>query len=177
MTAEVIKRPAEDPAEIKTPTWIQVRLTIHWGERLWEQDTPHRLYLLRPMQRCSKNSLSSDHPAAAAKSLQLCLTLCDPKAGSPPGSPIPGILQARTLEWVTISFSNTWKWKVKNESEVIQSCPTLCDPMDCSLLDSSVHGVFQARVLEWVAIAFSTDHPRGSQREREGEKHQLHYLL
>ena len=44
--------------------------------------------------------------AAAAKSLQLCLTLCDPRDGSPPGSPIPGILQARTLEWVAISFSN-----------------------------------------------------------------------
>ena len=42
--------------------------------------------------------------AAAAKSLQLCLTLCDPRDGSPPGSPIPGILQARTLEWVAISF-------------------------------------------------------------------------
>ena len=44
--------------------------------------------------------------AAAAKSLQSCLTLCDPRDGSPPGSPIPGILQARTLEWVAISFSN-----------------------------------------------------------------------
>ena len=44
--------------------------------------------------------------AAAAKSLQLCRTLCDPMDGSPPGSPIPGILQARTLEWVAISFSN-----------------------------------------------------------------------
>jgi len=51
--------------------------------------------------------------AATAKSLQLCPTLCDPIDGSPPGSPVPGILQARTLEWVAISFSNTWKWKVK----------------------------------------------------------------
>ena len=50
---------------------------------------------------------------AAAKSLQSCATLCDPIVGSPPGSPIPGILQARTLEWVAISFSNAWKWKVK----------------------------------------------------------------
>ena len=50
---------------------------------------------------------------AAAKSLQLCPTLCDPIDGSSPGSPIPGILQARTLEWVAISFSNAWKWKVK----------------------------------------------------------------
>ena len=47
--------------------------------------------------------------AAAAKSLQLCPTLCDPIDSSPPGSPVPGILQARTLEWVAISFSNVWK--------------------------------------------------------------------
>ena len=54
--------------------------------------------------------------AAAAKPLQSCPTLCDPIDGSPPGSPIPGILQARTLEWVAISFSNAWKWKVKVKS-------------------------------------------------------------
>ena len=54
--------------------------------------------------------------AAAAKLLQPCPTLCDPIDGSPPGSPIPGILQARTLEWVAISFSNAWKWKVKVKS-------------------------------------------------------------
>ena len=54
--------------------------------------------------------------AAAAKSLQSCLTLCNPIDGSPPGSPIPGILQARTLEWVAISSSNAWKWKVKGKS-------------------------------------------------------------
>ena len=53
---------------------------------------------------------------AAAKSLQSCPTLCDPIDGSPPGSPIPGSLQARTLEWVAISFSNAWKWKVKLKS-------------------------------------------------------------
>ena len=48
-----------------------------------------------------------------AKLLQSCLTLCDPRDGSPPGSPVPGILQAGTLEWVAISSSNAWKWKVK----------------------------------------------------------------
>ena len=59
-----------------------------------------------------------EHPAAAAaaKSLQSCPTLWDPIDGSPPGFPIPGILQARTLEWVAISFSNAWKWKVKVKS-------------------------------------------------------------
>ena len=54
--------------------------------------------------------------AAAAKSLQSCLTLCDPTDGSPPGCPVPGILQARTLEWVAISFSSACKWKVKVKS-------------------------------------------------------------
>ena len=54
--------------------------------------------------------------AAAAKSHQSCPTLWDPIDGSPPGSSVPGILQARTLEWVAISFSNAWKWKVKVKS-------------------------------------------------------------
>ena len=54
--------------------------------------------------------------AAAAKSLQSCPTLCNPIDGSPPGSPIPGSLQARILEWGAISFSNAWKWKVKVKS-------------------------------------------------------------
>ena len=90
--------------------------------------------------------------AAAAKSLQSCPTLCDPTNGSPPGSTAPGILQARTLEWVAISFSNAWKWKVKVKS---LSRVRLSDPMDCSLPGSSVHGILQARVLEWGAIAFS----------------------
>ena len=56
------------------------------------------------------------YAATAAKSLQLCPTLCDPVDGSPSGSPVPGILQARTLEWVAISFFNAWKWKVKVKS-------------------------------------------------------------
>ena len=61
------------------------------------------------------------YTAAAAKLLQSCPILCNPIDGSPPGSSVPGILQARTLEWVAISFSNAWKWKVK--SEVAQLCP------------------------------------------------------
>ena len=61
------------------------------------------------------STIQSNH-AAAAKSLQSCPTLCDPTDGSPPGSPIPGILQAGTLEWVAISFSSAWKWKVTVKS-------------------------------------------------------------
>ena len=102
--------------------------------------------------------------AAGAKSLQLCPTLCDPIDGSPPGSPIPGILQERTLEWVAISFSNAWKWKVKLKS--LSHVQLLATPWTaayqappsmgfCSLPGFSIHGIFQARVLEWGAIAFS----------------------
>ena len=64
--------------------------------------------------------------AAAAKSLQSCPTLCDPIDGSPTRSPDPGILQARTLEWVAISFSNAWKWKVKMKS--LNRVPLLATP-------------------------------------------------
>jgi len=83
--------------------------------------------------------------AAAAKSLQSCLTLCDPIDSSPAGSPVPGIFQARTLEWVAISFSNAWKGKVKSLSRVW----LFATPWTCSLPGSSVHGIFQVRVLEW----------------------------
>jgi len=90
--------------------------------------------------------------AAAAKSLQLWLTLYDPIDGSPPGSPVPGILQARTLEWVAVSFSNAWKWKVKVKS---LSRVQLSDPTDCSLQAPPSMG-FARQVLEWGAITFST---------------------
>ena len=74
--------------------------------------------------------------AAAAKSFQSCPTLCDPIDGSPPGSSVPGILQARIREWVAMSFSNACM-----HAKSLQSCPTLCDPMDSSLPGSSVHGI------------------------------------
>ena len=71
---------------------------------------------LKNRERTRKTSTSALLTAAAAKSLQSCPTLCDPIDGSPPGCPIPGILQARTLEWVAISFSNARKWKGKVKS-------------------------------------------------------------
>ena len=101
---------------------------------------------------CMKCSLCISHfleeisaVAAAAASLQSCLTLCDSVDGSPPGSAIPGILQARTLEWVAICFSNAWKWKVKVK---LLSRVLLCDPIDGSPPGSSVPGILQARTLE-----------------------------
>ena len=63
--------------------------------------------------RCNSQRISALSTAAAAKSRQTCPTPCDPIDSSPPGSAAPGILQARTLEWVAISFSSAWKWKVK----------------------------------------------------------------
>ena len=70
----------------------------------------HIFFSLPPSSPLCLHLMVTAAAAAAAKSLQLCPTLCDPIDGSPTGSPIPGILQASTLEWVAISFSNAWKW-------------------------------------------------------------------
>ena len=80
------------------------------NKKLLTQFTNRKQVILR--------NLCKPYPAAAAatKSLQSCPTLCNPLDRSPQGSPVPGILQARTLEWVAISFSNAWKWKVKGKS-------------------------------------------------------------
>ena len=102
-----------------------------------------------PTDSAPGSLFSTPAAAAAAKSLQSCLTLCDPIDGSPPGPTTPGILQARTLEWAAISFSNAWKWKVKGKSL------SRVGLLAISLPGSSVYGIFQARVLEWGAIAFS----------------------
>ena len=112
--------------------------------------------IIDPLLQMKK--LRHSHAAAAAKSPQSCPTLCDPIDGSPPGSAIPGILQARTLEWVAISFSNAEMWK--SESEVSQSCLTLSDPMDCSPPGSSVHGF--SRQEYWSGVP--SPYPRHSHR-------------
>ena len=87
--------------------------------------------------------------AAAAKSHQSCPTLCDPIDSSPPGSPVPGLLQARTLEWVAISFSNAWKWKVKVKSLSVWLFKT---PWTAAYQAPPSMGFFQARGLEWVPL-------------------------
>ena len=81
------------------------------------------------------NSRKNEVSNAPGKSLQSCLTLCDPIDGSPSGS-VPGTVQARILEWVAISFSSACM-----HAKSLQSCPTLCDPMDSSPPGSSVHGI------------------------------------
>ena len=87
------------------------------------------------------------HAAAAAKLRQSCLTLCDLIDGSPPSSSLPGISQARILEWAAISFSNACM-----DAESLQSCPTLCNAMNSSPPGPSIHRSLQARTLEWVVI-------------------------
>ena len=93
---------------------------INWWVKLWLQKTPKYTSTVS-----IKDEMSIPHPTSPpphrigicyTKSLQSCPTLCDPIDGSPPGFPVPGILQARTLEWVAISFSNAWKWKEKVKS-------------------------------------------------------------
>ena len=95
--------------------------------------------------------------AAAAKSLQSCLTLWYSIDGSPPRLPSSWDSPGKNTG-VSCCFL-LHCMKVKSESEVAQSCPSLSDPMDCSLPGSSVHRIFQSRVLEWVAIAFSYQLP------------------
>ena len=84
-------------------------------DRTWVSCITGRFFTIWATREAPCECISSA-AAAAAKLLQSCPTLCDPIDSSPPGSPIPGILQARTLEWVAISFSNAWKWKVKVNS-------------------------------------------------------------
>ena len=94
----------------------------------------------------SIKQIFTGHLSLAAKSLQLCPTLCDLRDGSPPGSSVPGILQARILEWAAISFS---KLRAAAAAKLLQSCPTLCDPIDGSPPGSSVPGILQTRILEF----------------------------
>ena len=99
--------------------WMR-RIPTHTHTLLWHKSE----YLFSTLH--TLHSLFPSSNAAAAKLLQSCPTLCDPIDGSPPGSPVPGSLQARTLEWVAISFSNARKWKVKVKS--LSRVPLLATP-------------------------------------------------
>ena len=117
--------------------------------------TPARLLLhgvLRSLLRCPllKSGPLKDKLLLLLLSRFSRVRLCDPINGSPPGSSVPGILQARILEWAAISFSNACI-----HAKSLQSCLTLCDPMDSSSPGSPVHRILQARIQEWVAISFS----------------------
>ena len=91
-------------------SWLWKNMHI-WKGNGTQKGEKDRWWIMRDWQLTGKYGKKA--AAAATKSLQSCPTLCDPIDGSPPGSPVPGILQAKTLEWVAISFSNAWseKWK------------------------------------------------------------------
>ena len=99
--ATSFSRVSSQPRDWTHISCIGRRIFYHWATR----EAPIKIY--------EQQGPTIQH---AGKSLQSCPTLCDPRDSSPPGSPVPGILQARTLEWVAISFSNAWKWKVKVKS-------------------------------------------------------------
>ena len=110
-------------------------------------------------------------PAAAAKSLQSCPTLCDPIDGSTSGSPVPGILQARTLECVAISFSNAWKWKVKVNS--LSRVWLLATPWTAACQDPQSMGFSRQEYWSGVPLPSPMDEPRydhtkWSKSDREG---------
>ena len=142
----------------------------------------HLICLLRNLYAGQESTVRTGHRTTKwSEVIQSYPTLCDPMDCSPPGSSVHGILQARILEWVAISFSrrssqprdqtqvshiagrcfNLWATREALTFYNIlmqlltQSCPTLCIPMDCSPPGFSIHGIFQATVLEWVAISFS----------------------
>ena len=104
--------------------------------------------------------------AAAAKSLQSCPTLCDPIDRSPPGSPVPGTLQARTLEWVASSFSNVWKWKVKVKS--LSRVQLLMTPWTAAYQAPSSMGFSMQEC--WSGLPLPSPHMLGSSTKRVKKK-------
>ena len=109
----------KDTDSTKTPVDLKVSVTLEAPAVTTRHQAKHLVGTLKG-RHCSFSTIggcrSYATATATAKSCQSCLTLCDPIDGSPPGFTVPGILQARTLEWVAISFSNAWKWKVKDKS-------------------------------------------------------------
>ena len=158
---------------------------IHW-RRKWQPNPVslpgrahghNRLLGYSPWSHKGSDTTKHNHlwplAAAATKSLQPCPTVYDPIDSSPPGSPVPGILQARTLEWVAISFSNAAKWKVK--VKLLSRVQLFVTPWTAAHQAPSSMGFFQARVLEWGAIAFSvwplTAFYFKTKKERPKQKH------
>ena len=115
------------------------------SEQVWTTDEQNQ-------EVFSKLTKFSPHAAAAAaaKSLQSCPTLCDPIDGSPPGSSVPEILQARTLEWVAISFSNAWKWKVKVKS--LSRAQLLATPWTAAYQAPPSMGFSRQEYWSWVPV-------------------------
>ena len=134
--------------------FIWLHICIHDECLIWKKiHVYNQLYLLNMVLCNMMIGIKWSYATATAKSLQSCPTLHNPIDSSLSGSPVPGILQARILEWLAISFSNAWKWKMKLKS--LSRVRLFSELMDCSLPGSPIHGIFQTRVLEWGAISFS----------------------
>ena len=112
--AFILNRVIKESPNLQNSADINVFLHIDTCHLSW--GGVKRLFWSRSFKTCGFETYGPAAAAAAAASLQLCPTLCNPIDSSPPGFPVPGILQARTLEWVAISSSNAWKWKVKVKS-------------------------------------------------------------
>ena len=168
-----VKKVAWNSTFKKLRSWHLVGLIMSWqieGEKVEamtdfiflgskitaDSDCSHEIERRLLLQRKVTTNLSS----ATAKSLQSCLTLCDPIDGSPTGSPIPGILQARTLEWVAIFFSNAGKWKVKVKSlSRVRLFENQAPPsMGFSRQEywSGCHHLLLLLLLNWTSVQFSS---------------------
>ena len=105
VSSELLQVLKDDAMKVLDSIYQQI-----WKTQQWPQDWKRSVFIPIPKKgkakECSNWTTAFILHTAAAKSLQSCPTLCDPRDGSPPGSPVPGILQARTLEWIAISFSN-----------------------------------------------------------------------
>ena len=113
-------QPFKTPASINTtmlpPCLVELSVHLPLDLSSWVTVVLSVIHIDDLSLTLASQYLGGGGAAAAAKLLQSCPTLCDPIDSSPPGSPVPGILQARTLEWVAISFSSAWKWKLKVKS-------------------------------------------------------------
>ena len=151
-------------------TWIDLEGIILSEVSQWETDKYHMIYVKYKKYNRSFTSLigfilifsplsmvntwmDKEYGAAAAKSFRSCPTLCDPIGTSPPGSAVPGILHARTLEWVAISFSNAWKWKVK--VKMLSHVQVLATPWTAACQAPLFVGFSRQEYWSGGAIAFS----------------------
>ena len=154
--------------------WFQLILTLDIDSMRYVLLSPFGKWINIELAKQFTQVFPYHHKVMKVLVTQVCLALCDPMDCSPPCSSVHGILQARILEWVAISFSRgssqprDWTGVSYNREDpvkvlVTQSCPTLCDPVDCSPPGSSVHGILQGSILEWVATSLS----RGSSQPRD----------
>ena len=158
-----------------TEEGVQKQMLTHTSDKYFYNVQTNLMGKRRTLQQSVLKHLAA---AATAKSLQSCPTLCDPIDGSPPGTPVPGILQVRVLEWVAISFSNTWKWKVKVKS--LSHVRPSATPWTAALQAPPSKGF--SRQEDWSGVAFwlprcktGTGKGRGEGRNKQRSTLTLYY--